>query len=274
MGLFSGILKSVAGYLTDGWGGAAAAAAGAFGSMEQDSNNRAQVKNQMDFQKYMSDTAHQREVKDLNAAGLNPMLSARYGGASTPSGAAATMGNSAEAADRSSTSQVERRLINAQIAREESQTSLNTASAAKAAAETRSITSQGDHSVFDLEEKQYLKDWYKSWDYKGRRSAAESESADSDARLKDNEVRVMYEVNDLIRKHGYRTFDAALANNHFRAQVSELLLKNNLLPQSNAVADFYRTDFGKSIAPYLSSAESLGRVARDVFQFSPRYGRR
>lgn len=55
--------------------------------------NTDSAKKQMDFQKMMSDTSHQREVKDLLKAGLNPALSLNNG-ASTPGGSYANVDSS------------------------------------------------------------------------------------------------------------------------------------------------------------------------------------
>lgn len=62
------------------------------GQEKANEQNMEIAQKQMDFQREMSNTAHQREVADLRAAGINPIMTATGGaGASTPPGASAEM---------------------------------------------------------------------------------------------------------------------------------------------------------------------------------------
>lgn len=75
-----------------------AAIIGAEGQRDTNEANAQQAAMNREWQERMSNTAHQREVKDLLKAGLNPILSGTGGkGAATGAGAQAQMGNVAGA---------------------------------------------------------------------------------------------------------------------------------------------------------------------------------
>jgi hypothetical protein len=58
-----------------------------FGGKEQNVASAEAAQRQMAFQREASDTSYQRQVADLKSAGINPMLVAKLGGATTPGGA-------------------------------------------------------------------------------------------------------------------------------------------------------------------------------------------
>lgn len=94
---------------------------GAAGTYLANRQNVREAEKNRQFQKEMSDTAHQREVGDLIRAGLNPVLSAHGSGASTPGGAQARVEDVGEGASRGLASALAVRQAKAQIALTEAQ---------------------------------------------------------------------------------------------------------------------------------------------------------
>lgn len=103
-------IKPISGLLGD--------AATAYGSYREADRNR-------EFQEEMSGTAYQRAVKDLNAAGLSPMLAYSKGGASTPSGAVADPVKFGETGQRTSASDLSKAQVD--VARAQEQVNIQSA---------------------------------------------------------------------------------------------------------------------------------------------------
>ena len=106
-------------------GAALGAGASFFGAKEQNKSNQAVAASQMAFQERMSGTAYQRAVKDMRAAGINPMLAYSKGGATTPGGAGLPMVNTMGGVGKLVSSALQMRRLNAETDRLEADTLLS-----------------------------------------------------------------------------------------------------------------------------------------------------
>lgn len=133
MGFFSNLGGVVGGALSGAvasggnpWGAAAGAALGAFGDQlsanSASSKNKREAQRNRDWQTYMSNTAIQRQVKDMVAAGYNPILAVHGSGApmvssalGSATSASGSFGNGISNATRGYEAKTHREIANAQI---------------------------------------------------------------------------------------------------------------------------------------------------------------
>ena len=97
------------------------------GGFLQRKSDKASTARQMAFQERMSNTAYQRQMSDMRKAGINPILAAKMGGASTPTGAAFKspniLGDAAQAGVKAYSAKSTANLQNSQIDLQDAQAS-------------------------------------------------------------------------------------------------------------------------------------------------------
>lgn len=191
-----------------------------------------------DFTERLSSTAHQREVVDLRAAGLNPILSVNHSGSSTPGGSQASFVSpgvgTAEARNSA------RRLNEVESARLRLETALNEA------------------QLQNMESQRMLNEQLTNESRnKANKASAEAMSAAYDAQTKDAylqykfplEVQNILKQGKLIDSQGIRELSQARSNSAYSENLNR---RSKLLDY-----DIKAGEYSSEIRPYTEAAKEV-----------------
>lgn len=229
--------------------------------------NAQQAQLNRDFQERMRATQYQTTVKDLQAAGLNPMLAYTNGGAGTPSGAISAPAQSKVATGMSSAYQ------SAQTTQALQTAALNQAQIDQVIATTQKIKSETlDQSVATAQQLQNLANSREQTVNLSRHGELTFQQALTQAAERGRieaatgNTRAETQLKELQLGRELDTFSADTAR-----RKAESALTQMEVPKAKAEADFFSNELGKAnpalkqilmLLQALNSASSLGRSLR------------
>ena len=210
-----------------------------------------------------------RKVQSLELAGLNPALAyGGFGGPSTPIPSASPQfppdyeNNRVNSAREGLVAMAQIAKLKADTDASESVADLNRATAIRTGVQTQIDSANAGLSAIELQRQQYLRDIGQKFFVEGRELDARLAHSIYDQLKASNDTNSIWLLNRIANEHGFTNYDQAVGSVNFRRQFQDMVLQQYSMPKASAEHDFYLSTFGKSIAPYLNSAESISRTVR------------
>ncbi|AXH73742.1 MAG: hypothetical protein [Microviridae sp.] len=212
----------------------------------------------------------QYRMQDYKNAGLNPALAYNSGPINMPNLSTPNLQNSGAAAAQGMQSGQSAAIAAAQIDKLKSDTSLSNAQALKVQTDTRLTDAQARSAEYQAD----LNDFMRATgsfnlaheDINARTLRAQYDSLESA-----NNIDALQHLNSFAQSLGFNNFKTALGSQDFiqqlqdyKAQAQSMSLQGLNFPEAQANAAFYKSDFGKSIAPYIHSAQGISSVGTDL----------